>query len=111
MKKILVIGSNSFSGSHFVDYVLKKKYKVFGLSRSKEPSSEFLPYKNNKNIKNFIFFYKFNLNSPKENLKISKLIKKNKIQNIVNFASQGMVEESFLSQLIGIRLTLLQLLI
>ena len=53
-----------------------------------------MPYKNNKNIKNFIF-YKFNLNSPKENLKISKLIKKNKIQNIVNFASQGMVEESF----------------
>ena len=54
MKKILVIGSNSFSGSHFVDYVLKK-YKVFGLSRSKEPSSEFLPYKNNKNIK-ILFF-------------------------------------------------------
>ena len=94
MKKILVIGSNSFSGSHFVDYVLNRKYKVFGLSRSKEPTSEFLPYKNNKNVKNFIF-YRFNLNNPKENLKISKLIKKNKIQNIVNFASQGMVEESF----------------
>ena len=53
MKKILVIGSNSFSGSHFVDYLLKKKYKVFGFSRSTQPKKGFLPYKNNNNLKNF----------------------------------------------------------
>ena len=94
MKKILIIGSNSFSGSHFVDYLLKKNFRIFGVSRSKEPSKEFLPYKKNSKLKNF-FFSRFNLNKPKDILKILQIIKKNKIKNIVNFASQGMVEESF----------------
>ena len=98
MKKFLVIGSNSFSGSHFVNLLLKKNYKVYGASRSREPSKEFLPYKNNQNLKNFIF-NQFDLNKQKDRIKILLIIKKNKIKNIINFASQGMVEESFFNPL------------
>ena len=38
MKKLLVIGSNSFSGSNFIDHMLNKNYEIIGLSRSKELS-------------------------------------------------------------------------
>ena len=41
MKKILVIGSNSFAGSDFIDFLLKKKFKVFGVSRKKEINKEY----------------------------------------------------------------------
>ena len=44
--KVMVIGSNSFSGSDFVDLLLEgKKYSVLGVSRSPEKSALFLPYK------------------------------------------------------------------
>ena len=33
---VLVIGSNSFAGSNFVNFLLSKDYKVIGLSRSQE---------------------------------------------------------------------------
>ena len=53
MKKIIVLGSNSFAGSCYIDFLLNKNYKVFGFSRSNEPSKILLKYKFNKNIKNF----------------------------------------------------------
>ena len=43
--RFLVIGSNSFSGSHFINEALKNNHTVFGVSRSKEPKTIFLPYK------------------------------------------------------------------
>ena len=43
-KKLVVIGSNSFSGSHFVDKALNCGYEVMGISRSEEPLPIFLPY-------------------------------------------------------------------
>ena len=57
MKSFLVIGSNSFSGSHFINLLLNKNFKVWGISRSKELGNEFLLFKNHKNLRN----YKFNL--------------------------------------------------
>jgi len=46
MKKVVVIGSNSFSGSDYVDLLLEKgEYNVLGISRSPEKTSSFLPYK------------------------------------------------------------------
>ena len=56
MKFCLVIGSNSFSGANFVNFILNKKIKVIGVSRSKELNKVFLPYKYNSNIKNFKFY-------------------------------------------------------
>ena len=43
-EKFLIIGSNSFSGAHFVNGLLKRGYKVWGTSRSEQPKKEFLPY-------------------------------------------------------------------
>ena len=43
--KFLIIGSNSFSGSHFVNEVLKRNHTVLGVSRSPQPKDVFLPYK------------------------------------------------------------------
>ena len=90
--KVLVIGSNSFSGSNLINALLNEGYEVFGISRSDEYPRIFLPYKNNVNIKNFTF-KKFNLNF--DNNKIAKLVKKEKIKNIFNFAAQGEVRSSF----------------
>lgn len=94
MRKILIIGSNSFAGSDFIDFLLYKNVKVFGISRSKEINKEYLKYKNNKNLKNFKF-YKINLNIKKDLSKLFKIIKKEKINYIVNFSAHGMVAESW----------------
>ena len=98
--RFLVIGSNSFSGSHFVKGLLDKGFNVCGISRSKEPNKVFLPYywKDNKydqfkdNCKDFTF-KAFDLN--KDQKQIVDLIDKFEPQYIVNFAAQGMVAESW----------------
>ena len=94
---ILIIGSNSFAGSAFVNFLLTKKHKVVGVSRSKELKKVYLPYKTNKfNKKNFVFF-KADLNKDKDLNKIVNIVKKNKIKYIANFAAQGMVAESWIN--------------
>ena len=93
---ILIIGSNSFAGSNFCDYLLGKKLNVIGVSRSKEINQIFLKYKNNKNYKKNFLFYKIDINKDKDISKLIKIIKKKKIKYIINFASQGMVAESWL---------------
>ena len=90
---VLVLGSNSFSGSHFVDYLLKKNYKVYGVGRTINQKI-FLAYSNNTNIQNFKFF-KLDLNKNLQELK--KVILNCKPEYVVNFASQGMVAESWIS--------------
>ena len=92
MKKIIVLGSNSFAGSCYIDYLLNKNYQIYGFSRSNEPSKLLLKYKFNKNIANFRFI-KFDINKDLNLLK--KFIKKNKVDYIVDFLGQGMVAESW----------------
>ena len=41
MKKILILGSNSFSGNHMVSFLLKKKYFVIGCSQSDQSPPKF----------------------------------------------------------------------
>ncbi len=96
INSILVIGSNSFAGSNFCDYLLNKKKNVIGVSRSKEINQIFLKYKYNKNYKKNFLFYKIDINKDKDISKLIKIIKVKKIKYIVNFASQGMVAESWL---------------
>lgn len=91
-KKVIVIGSNSFSGAHFVDYILRQGEKVVGISRSQEPDKIFLPYKN-RNEPNFTFFQldiNHNLNQ------IMEIINDIFPDYVVNFAAQSMVAESWL---------------
>lgn len=92
MKKVLVIGSNSFSGSDFVDLLLEKgEYDVVGVSRSPEKSALFLPYKKRK-TKNFRFF-QIDLNQNLAELKA--IIHDFQPQYIVNFAAQSEVAPSW----------------
>lgn len=95
MKKILVLGSNSFAGSNFIDFCLTKKCKIYAISRSLE-NNTFLKYKKNLYKKN-LFFFRKNINSKTNQKYILNIIKTKKIEYIVNFAAQGMVEESWFS--------------
>lgn len=94
--KICVLGSNSFSGFSFINYInknLKKRnIKIYAFSRSKPKSSKItdLNY-NNKNL----IFNKGDINKKNELLKIIEVIKSKKIKFIFNFASQSMVGESW----------------
>jgi len=90
--KVLVIGSNSFSGSNLVKKLLDHGYDVIGISRTKEYNNVFLPYKNHQRIKNFRFL-NYDLNY--DNNKIGSLLKRERIKNIFNFAAQGEVRSSF----------------
>ena len=90
--KFLVIGSNSFSGSNFINYTLSKSSKIVGISRSREYNKIMLPYKFNKNIDKFNFFQ---LNINKHFDKILTLIDDFKPEVIVNFSAQGEVRNSW----------------
>ena len=92
MSSVVVIGSNSFSGASFVDYLLDQGEKVVGISRSEEPSPVFLPYKDNKNLANFTF-QQGDLNNDLD--KILSVIGDLKAEIVVNFAAQGMVAQSW----------------
>lgn len=89
--RLLVIGSNSFSGAHFVDYALKQGTEMIGVSRSKEPNPVFLPYK--WQHKTNFQFYRLDLNHDLE--KILKIVYEFQPDYVVNFAAQGMVAESW----------------
>lgn len=90
--KILVIGSNSFSGSNFVNNQLSEGMEVYAISRSKELNKVFLPYKKNSEINN-LHFHQYDINKNLED--IISLIKKKKITKVVNFAAQSMVGQSW----------------
>ena len=93
MKKFLVIGSNSFTGSCLISNLLNKSYDVLGVSRSHEYENYFLPYKFDNNKKQNFQFCKIDLNND-----IEYLIKKIKLWKpnfIINFAAQSMVAESW----------------
>ena len=89
---ILVLASNSFSGSSFVDHLLTAGYKVIGVSRSVEISPVFSLYKNNKNFKNFTF-KQVDLNS--EINSIAEIVSKLQVEFVFNFAAQSMVAQSW----------------
>ena len=101
-EKILVIGSNSFSGSHFVAESLRSGHSVWGVSRSPELKSVFLPYlwpdpvtgRSLADSDNFDFQV-IDLNTQLDEL--LKLIDRVQPSVVVNFAAQGMVAESWLN--------------
>ena len=89
MKKILILGCNSFSGSSFIDILPKKQFKIYGISRS-NISNKFNRFHNNcRKIK----FTKIDLSKNLND--ILNYIKKIKPNFIVNFISESMVAESW----------------
>ena len=93
MSKIVVIGSNSFSGQDFVDFALDDPaHQVIGISRSPEKHPAFLRYKANSNLANFRF-YQMDMNSSMDAL--LELMDAEKPEYIVNFAAQSEVAPSW----------------
>lgn len=88
----VVLGSTSFAGAWFVHEALSRDLRVIGVSRSMEPPAIFLPYKKNKNLKNFSF-HRMDVNG--DNDAIIALIQKEQPELIVDFAGQGMVAPSW----------------
>ena len=96
MDKFLIIGSNSFSGSSFINYILNKKVKILGVSRSKQKERLFASYRNNPIYKKKFSFEKLNINTKTGLDKLNKIINSFKPNIVVNYAAQGMVEQSWL---------------
>ncbi|MCD4722132.1 MAG: GDP-mannose 4,6-dehydratase [Desulfobacula sp.] len=93
VQRVIVIGSNSFSGAHFVDYCLNLGMNVIGISRSKEPDSVFLPYKWKVQKDSKFLFFQHDLNTEFEQIK--ERIQLFQPDFVVNFAAQGMVAQSW----------------
>ena len=82
--KVLVLGSNAFSGIDFIDLLLEKKcYEVIGISRSPEKKDFFLTYKRH-NSSNYSF-HQIDLNRDLDRL--AELIEREKPEYVINFAA------------------------
>jgi dTDP-glucose 4,6-dehydratase len=94
--KYFVIGSNSFTGATFVDYLLSCGAEVIGTSRSAQPSPAFLPYAwtNTRPAGARFEFQQLDLNH--DTAKLAAAVEKFQPEYVINFAAQSMVAESWL---------------
>ena len=92
---VYVLGSNSFSGAHFVRHALQQGFAVTGVSRSPEANPVFLPYLDDagKHPEGFSFL-QADLNHDLDALRAR--MDEDRPDYVVNFAAQGMVAESWL---------------
>lgn len=92
--KVLVLGSNSFSGASFCSHLLKKDYQVYAVSRSDEPIGALLPYKwLSPSQQRALKYFKYDINHDLDS--IIKLISSEGVKVIYNFAAQSMVGQSW----------------
>lgn len=91
---VAVIGIHSFSGASYANYLLNRGERVIGFARSKEIEEIFLPFKksNREDSDNCAVMYT-NLLYDAE--LIAETIRENKVENVLNFAAQSMVAESW----------------
>ena len=92
MTKVLVLGSNSFSGASFCAWLLARGIDVIGASRSPEPHALFLPYRW-KDMTGRFTFHQIDLNHDMDRL--DRLMREERTSVVVNFAAQSMVGESW----------------
>ena len=90
--RLVVIGSNSFSGSHLCAHALQCGCEVLGISRSSEPEAVFLPYRWNLEPRGFSF-RRLDLNHDLD--AIADAIRRFRPRAVINFAAQSMVAESW----------------
>lgn len=93
-QRYLVLGSNSFSGATFCDFLAERGHDVLAASRSPEPHAALLPYKWTQRS-GHVRFAQIDINRDLEAL--GALLKKERPTHIVNFAAQSMVGESWLN--------------
>jgi dTDP-glucose 4,6-dehydratase len=92
-EKYLILGSNSFSGATFADFLAAAGHDVVATSRSEEPHQALLPYKWQKRPGQ-VRFKRVDLNHDLDGLKA--LLASERPTHVVNFAAQSMVGESWL---------------
>lgn len=90
-EKVMVVGSNSFSGSHFVAHCLEQGLGVVGISRSPELDECFLPYR--WQSAGDYQFHQLDLNHHLP--QIMDIVQAFQPDYVVNFAAQGMVAQSW----------------
>ena len=88
-KIALITGITGQDGSYLAEFLIKKKYKIIGTFSRKKPNLNKI---NKLNLKKKIIFEKLNINNSSQ---ISKLLKKYKINEFYNLASQSYVDKSF----------------
>ena len=93
MKRVAVLGSNSFSGSHFVDHALRTGAEVLGVSRSPEYDARFLPYRYHREPPARFRFAQIDLNENGDEAVAA--LDEFRPDIIVNFAAQGEVRNSW----------------
>ena len=91
-EKYLILGSNSFSGATFANFLAAQGHDVVATSRSAEPHDAFLPYKWKPNPGS-VTFRRIDLNHDLAELK--SLLGSERPTHVVNFAAQSMVGESW----------------
>lgn len=92
VRNCVVLGSNSFSGSWFVQRATFAGWRVLGISRSAEPDAIFTPYRASVNADNWTFL-QLDLNNNLAD--ICSAIKDMRPSVVVDFAGQSMVAESW----------------
>jgi dTDP-glucose 4,6-dehydratase len=93
MKKIVVLGANSFSGQDFVDLMLDDpKWQVIGVSRSPERSKLALKYKEKADLSRYRY-HQIDMNRDSDAL--LSLLDREAPQHIINFAAQSEVAPSW----------------
>jgi len=93
-KRVLVLGSNSFTGSHFIQHLLEKTdVEIVGISRSPEYNPLFLPYRYHKTSPARFKFFRIDLNSNFENF--ISLCEEFQPEIVVNYVAQGEVRNSW----------------
>jgi dTDP-glucose 4,6-dehydratase len=94
-KRIVVIGSNSFSGASFVSHCLREGWEVLGTSRSAEAHSVFLPYRWQRSPEGLSRFRFSQLDLNLHTAELLDAIAGFNAPYVVNFAAQSMVAESW----------------
>lgn len=93
MSIVVVLGSNSFSGSDFVDLLLREsEQRVVGVSRSPQKSNLFLPYLSREHARRFQFVQ---LDLNRDMRALQQLLAALEPAFVVNFASQSEVAPSW----------------
>jgi dTDP-glucose 4,6-dehydratase len=90
---VVVLGANSFSGQDFVDLLLDQpRYRVIGVSRSRERSSTFLKYRSRSDLSRYEY-HALDLNRDME--AVLDLLDACRPAAVVNFAAQSEVAPSW----------------
>jgi len=90
--RFLVLGSNSFSGATFCDFLAQGGHDALATSRSEEAHVALLPYKWERR-EGTVRFRRIDINHDLEAL--AELLRTERPTHVVNFAAQSMVAESW----------------